>query len=95
MTIQYKDVPRIIPENERAYFNLLEGVLNTADEHSQMEIRKNPTSYQFRIAASAPRYLNLIIQELNNLHKLLGIKLDYSKSIKSTSSVAFNISLAQ
>ena len=93
MIISYKDVPSILKENEKAYFKLLEGVLNTVDELCQLEVRRNPTNYHFRIASSTPQYLNHIVTELNSLHNLLGITLDYSKSIKSTSSIAFNISL--
>lgn len=91
MKVYFKDVPKIIPDNERSYFSLLEGVLNSADEYSTMEVRRNPDSYLFRIATSSPSYLIPLIERLNGLHNMLGIKLTYSKSIKSTSSVSFSI----
>lgn len=92
MIIKYLDIP-IIGDNEIAYFKLLEAVVNSVDELSCMEIRRNPKNYHFRIAPSRPLYLNMIVTELNNLHNLLHIQLEYSKSIKSSSSVAFNIPL--
>lgn len=94
MTVYFKDVPKIIPDNERQYFNLLEGVLNSADEHSTMEVRRNPGSYLFRIATSSPSYLLPLIEQLNRLHNMLGIKLSYSKSIKNSSAVSFTLTFS-
>lgn len=91
MTVYYKDVPKTIPDNERAYFGLLEGVLNSTDDLSTMEVRRNPSSYLFRIATSSPVYLVPLVEKLNDLHNLLGIRLNYSKSIKNLSSISFTI----
>lgn len=91
MKVYFKDVPSTIPDNERSYFNLLEGVLNSTDEFSTMEIRRNPTNYLFRISTSAPSYLVPIIQRLNEFHNMLGIRLTYSKSIKNSSALSFSI----
>lgn len=93
MIVYFRDIPKVIPDNERSYFNLLEAVLNTVDELSTMEVRKNPTNYLFRISTSSPIYLNPIIEKLNDLHNMLGIRLTYSKSIKNLSSISFSIPL--
>jgi len=91
VTIYFKDVPKVIPDNERSYFNLLEGVLNTVDELSTMEVRKNLSNYSFRIAISNPVYLSLIIDKLNELHSMLNTRLVYSKSIKNLSAISFTV----
>lgn len=91
MTVYFKDIPKVIPDNERSYFNLLEGVLNGVDELSTMEVRKNLSNYSFRIATSKPVYLSLVIEKLNELHSMLNIRLSYSKSIKNISAISFTI----
>ena len=92
MRVIFKDVS-LIPDNDISYFHLLESVINTTDELSTLEVRKNLNSYNFRIAVSAKEYLLGLIEELNNLHNLIGIKVDFSKSIKSSSSISFKINL--
>ena len=93
MIIVKKDFPSVLKDNELAYFSLLEGVINSVDEASTMEIRKNPDNYKFRIAISTAEYLNSLVDILNDMHSLFGIKLNYSKSIKSSCSITFYLEL--
>ena len=93
MIIYYKDIPQVLLDNERAYFKILQASIEAVDELSTMEIRRNPSSYQFRIAISSRNYLNPLVSSLNDLHNLLGISLTYSKSIKSSYALSFKIPL--
>jgi hypothetical protein len=77
-----------------AYFAHLEGVIDSVDELSSMEITKTPTSYHFRIATSTPRYNELLLQELLKLHNMFKIKMDMSKSIKTSATIVFQIELS-
>lgn len=80
-------------DNELAYFAHLEGVIDSVDELSTLEITKNPKSYHFRLAASLPKYNDMLLQEILKLHNLFQIKLDLSKSIKSSATITFEINL--
>ena len=80
-------------DNEIAYFAHLEGVISSVDELSILEITKNPNSYHFRLAASVPRYNEMLLQEILKLHNIFQIKLDLSKSIKASATIVFEISL--
>lgn len=80
-------------DNEIAYFAHLEGVISSVDELSILEITKNPHSYHFRLAASVPRYNNMLLEEILKLHNIFQIKLDLSKSIKTSATIVFEISL--
>lgn len=93
MKIYFKDLDFHIPDNDIQYFNLLESIINTIDELSILEVRRSPTKYIFRVAPTSPNYITPLIEELNNFHNMLNIKVEYSKSIKSSSSLGFNISL--
>lgn len=80
-------------DNETAYFAHLEGIIDSVDELAIVEITKHPQSYHFRIAASVPRYNEMLLEELLKFHNLLQIRLDLSKSIKSSATIVFDIIL--
>ena len=80
-------------DNELAYFAHLEGIISSVDELAIMEVTKNPESYHFRIATSIPAYNEMLLQEILKLHNIFQIKLDLSKSIKSSATIVFDIEL--
>jgi len=93
MDIVKKFFPSILPDNEATYFSSLQGAIEAVDEYSSMEVIKTPFHYRFRIVPSLPKYTNMIIQELTKFHNLLGVRLDMSKSIKSSAVITFNVTL--
>lgn len=80
-------------DNEMSYFAHLEGLIDSVDELSTMEITKKPNAYQFRIATSVPKYNNMLIEELLKFHNMFNIKLNMSKSIKTSATIVFEINL--
>lgn len=84
---------KILTDNEESYFNHLNGIIDSIDELSSMEITKKPTAYHFRIATSLPKYNEMLIQELLKFHNLFHIKLNMSKSIKTSATIVFEINL--
>jgi hypothetical protein len=93
MQINKKFFPEVMQDNEIAYFSHLEGVISSVDELAIMEITRNPDSYHFRIATSVPAYNEMLLQEILKLHNLFQIRLDLSKSIKSSATITFEIDL--
>lgn len=93
MQINKKFFPEVMQDNELAYFAHLEGIISSVDELSTLEITRNPNSYHFRLAPSVPRYNEMLLEELLKFHNLLQIHLDLSKSIKSSATIVFDITL--
>jgi len=93
MEVVKKYFPPEIPDNEKEYFSLLQGVIESVDELSSMQISKMNDHYAFRIAPSLPKYNDMLIKELTKLHNLFKIRLDFSKSIKNSGTIAFKINL--
>ena len=93
MTINKRFFPEVLPDNEMAYFAHLEGVINSVDELSTLEITKTPSSYNFRLAPSLPKYSGMLLEELLKLHNVFNLKLNLSKSIKTSANIAFEINL--
>jgi len=93
MQIQTKFFPQVMPDNELAYLAHLKGLIESVDELSTLEITKNPSSLNFRLAPSLPMYNDMLLEELLKFHNMLQIQLNLSKSIKSSATIVFNISI--
>jgi hypothetical protein len=93
MKLYKRFFPAIVQDNELAYFAHLQGVIDSVDELSILEVTKNPTSLHFRLAPSLPKYNELLLQEILKLHNILQIQLSLSKSIKSSAAITFEINL--
>jgi hypothetical protein len=93
MQVNKRFFPKRIPDNDEIFIASLLGVIESVDELSSVEITKKPSSYHFRIAASLPKYNDMLIEEILKFHNLFGIRIDMSKSIKTTSIITFEIIL--
>jgi len=93
MQIHKKFFPSVMQDNELAYFAHLQGIIDSVDELSTLEVVRHPKSYHFRLAPSLPKYNSLLLEEILKLHNLLQIKLNLSKSIKSSATIVFEIEL--
>jgi len=93
MEINRKHFPKVMQDNDEIFFAHFEGIVNSVDELCSIEITKLSDSYKFRIAASLPKYNNMLIEEILKFCNLFHIKLNMSKSIKTTSVITFEINL--
>jgi len=93
MQINRKHFPKVMQDNDEIFFASLIGVIESVDELCSLEITKNINSYRFRIAASLPKYNNMLIEEILKFCNMFKIRIDMSKSIKTTSVITFEITL--
>ena len=93
MQINRKFFPEVMQDNESMFFAHLEGIIDSVDELSTMEITKKPKAYHFRLAPSLPKYNELLIQELLKFHNMFGLRMNMSKSIKTSAIISFEINL--
>lgn len=93
MQINKKFFPEVMQDNELAYFAHLRGIIDSVDELSTLEITRNPNSYHFRLAPSIPMYNDMLLEEILKFHNLLQIHLNLSKSIKSSATIVFDITM--
>ena len=91
MNIVKKHFPKISLDNDEIYLYHLIGVIESIDEYSSLQITKGVNGYKFRLAPSLPKYNNSLFEEILKLHNSLRIKLDISKSIKTSSVIFFEI----
>jgi len=93
MEVNRKHFPKVMQDNDEVFLAHLEGVISSVDELCSLEITRNSDSYRFRIAASLPKYNNMLIEEILKFCNLFHIRVDMSKSIKTTSVITFEINL--
>jgi DNA-binding phage protein len=93
MEVQKKFFPKILSDNDQAYFDHLLGIIDSVDELSSLQITKSSSSYDFRLAPSVPRYTKMLLEEILKFHNMFNIRLDMSKSIKTSGVIMFKINL--
>jgi DNA-binding phage protein len=93
MDINKKHFPKVMQDNDEIFLAHLEGVISSVDELCSLEITKNTDSYRFRIAASLPKYNNMLIEEILKFCNMFKIRVDMSKSITTSSVITFEIDL--
>jgi hypothetical protein len=93
MEVNRKHFPKLMQDNDEIFIAHLEGVISSVDELCSLEITKNMDSFKFRIAASLPKYNNMLIEEILKFCNMFRIKLDMSKSITTSSVISFEITL--
>lgn len=93
MEIVKKFFPEIMQDNDTIYFARLEGIIDSIDELCSLQITKNSHSYQFRLAPSHPKYAEMLLEEILKFHNVYKIRLNLSKSIKTSGTISFEITL--
>jgi len=83
----------ILTENEALYFAQLKGVVESVDEFSSLQLIKAPDHLNVRLSPSLPKYTNNIINALTQFHNTLGMRIAFSKSIKTTGAINFKLFL--
>lgn len=95
MEVQRSNFPEIMKDNDQIYISHVCGIIESIDELCSLQIRRTPYHYQFRIAPSLPKYINLLIHEITKLNNMYGIRLNFGKSIKTSSVITFNVELGE
>jgi hypothetical protein len=93
MQVNRKFFPKLMQDNDEIFLAHLEGIISSVDELCSVEITKKPVSYHFRIAASVPKYNNMLIEEILKFCNMFQLRVDMSKSIKTSSIITFEINL--
>ena len=93
MEINRKHFPKVMQDNDENFLANLEGIISSVDELCSLEITKSISSYRFRIATSLPKYNNMLIEEILKYCNLLKLHLDMSKSITTSATIVFDITI--
>lgn len=89
----FRNFPSVILDNDEVFFQHFIAIVDSVDELCSLEITKSLESYRFRIACSLPKYNNMVIEEILKFCNMFKIRIDMSKSIKTSSVITFEINL--
>jgi hypothetical protein len=88
-----KGFNKIVSDNDEVFLSHLKGCIESIDELCSIQITKLSNKIIFRIACSLPKYNNMVIEEILKFCNMFHIRLDMSKSIKTSSVITFEINL--
>lgn len=91
MEVCRKHFPELIPDNDDVWIKHLSGACEAIDEFSAMEITKVTDGVFFRIVSSVPKYTIPLLEEVLKFSNNYKLRLELSKSIKSSGSLCFLI----
>jgi hypothetical protein len=86
---------KLLTDNDEVYFGYITAIVESVDEYASIQITNALNNINFRIVASHPKYNMILLEEILKLSNLYKLRLDLSKSIKTTGTLSFNINLAQ
>lgn len=85
--------PSILLDNIVVYLKQLEAFIEQIDYQSSMQIIHKLNGLSVRIAPSEIKYINNLLTNLNKFHNSLKIRVEYSKSMKRSSTISYSILL--
>jgi hypothetical protein len=95
MTLTKIGFPSILDDNEVAYYSMLQAVIESVDELASLRITRKPEAVSFILAPSTPMYTQMLLGEILSYHRAMHIKLSLSKSIRTTTTIQFEIPLGE
>lgn len=91
MIVEKKNFPSKIPDNESNYFSAVIGIVGSIDTDATILITKKISAISFRIDPSSTSLLNHLIKGINEVNNTFGIRVNFSKSIKTLYNINFDI----
>lgn len=93
MKIQMIGFPPILRDNDTIYLQQLQGILESVDELCHLEATNKLSGMGFRVAPSSAIYAQHILKALKDFHYRLALRIEFSKSIRTTSTIEYQINL--
>lgn len=89
MIVDKINIPKLMLDNDAAYINHVEFIINSIDEDARLTIIQRLDSIGFRILPSSSKLKPFIIKNIRKSHYKLGLKIDFSKSVNSEDCIYF------
>lgn len=86
-------VPSILTDNDIHYMNSIFSIVEKIDNESSIKIYKNNNKYSFNITLRNKNFNDILIKEIEAIHYILDIPIEFSKSIKLSNSVYYSIEI--
>lgn len=89
MIVEKINIPKLMLDNDAAYINHVEYLVNSVDEEAKLTIIQKIDSLGFQVIPSDMKLKAFIIKAIRKSHYKLGLKIDFSKSVNATNIISF------
>lgn len=89
MVVEKINIPKLMRDNDAAYINHIEFLINSIDEEARLTIIKKISGLSFQIIPSDDKLKAFIIKAIRKSHYKLGLKIDFSKSVNAVNIISF------
>ena len=93
MKITKEGFPPIIDDNEVAYYNMLQSMVEAADSEALGHLQRTPDSVIIRITPSKNDLYSIILLVVKEINTIFGLVVEFSKSIKTSKNIVFRIKI--
>lgn len=89
MIVEKVNIPKLMPDNDAAYIQHVESMINTIDEDAKLTVIQKIESIGFQVLPSDPKLKPFIIKAIRKNHYKMNLKIDFSKSVNATNMISF------
>jgi len=89
MIVEKINIPKLMLDNDAAYINHVEYLVNSIDEEAKLTIIQKIGSLGFQVIPSDPKLKSFIIKAIRKSHYKLGLEIKFSKSVNATQNISF------
>jgi hypothetical protein len=89
MIVEKINIPVLMRDNDAAYINHIEFLVNSIDEEAKLTIIQRLDSLGFQVIPSDIKLKPFIIKAIRKSHYKLGLKIDFSKSVNASNIISF------
>lgn len=85
------NIPDIIPDNDAAYFNMLEEKILELDDKAEVIVKSSIEGLVISVLPSLPFIREDMVKSIRKIHYLLDIKIEFSKSLLISKYITFKV----
>lgn len=85
------NIPDVIPDNDAAYFSILEEKIILEDKGAQLIVKSSIEGLVISILPSIPILKVELVKVIRKLHYQLNIKIEFSKSLLISKYITFKV----
>lgn len=86
-------IPKEVPDNDLQYFDLIFATVDYSSPKSRITVNNSDGLYKIVVQPSTEGFKQSIIDNLLSLHRNLKIKIRFSKSLKISKNIYFEVNL--
>jgi hypothetical protein len=93
MIFQALNFPSKLQENEMAYFGHLQGIVSSVDLDAGIMVTRRSEDVSVRISPSDYPHFHPILENVKRFHRIIGIEVEFSKSMKAGQNIFYVIKI--